>query len=451
MKRIIGFFIVAVLLLSLSFCATEPEEKPEEVAEVTEEPEEEPKEEPTETPEEEPEEEPQEEPKPEPVAEEDIQLAKDALERAEAAEANVYAAAIYSDATNSYDEAMGLLESDPDKARELLAAATQKANDAFDTAVYALFDNYTLKFKQYERRLKKLEADKFRPEKTADLYEKVDDAIAMFQNDNFERAKKTADELLGELNDFYAKLDEDIRWSKILKRDTEMYLDEAEEVQAYIWAPEKLEESVTLYTLGLEAFRRYDLDKSINYLSEAKGLGLQAVRISPQRKDEYRTEALQKEIEEDIQEASEMTIITEDGTVIEPETENGNGNNGEKQQSFKLPVDDTTAVLGDVSVQNLLEQAKELYTLGVEEKEEGNYTKANEYFREAGRLIHEYKSMSVGQTKVVEVYKKHTLWFITDKEWNNPFFWPLIWEYNQDTIDDPDLIYPGEKIFIPAR
>ena len=294
MKRIIGFFIVAVLLLSLSFCATEPEEKPEEVAEVTEEPEEEPKEEPTETPEEEPEEEPQEEPKPEPVAEEDIQLAKDALERAEAAEANVYAAAIYSDATNSYDEAMGLLESDPDKARELLAAATQKANDAFDTAVYALFDNYTLKFKQYERRLKKLEADKFRPEKTADLYEKVDDAIAMFQNDNFERAKKTADELLGELNDFYAKLDEDIRWSKILKRDTEMYLDEAEEVQAYIWAPEKLEESGTLYTLGLEAFRRYDLDKSINYLSEAKGLGLQAVRISPQRKDEYRTEALQR-------------------------------------------------------------------------------------------------------------------------------------------------------------
>ena len=141
MKKIIGLFIVAVLLLSLSFCATAPEEEPEEVAEVTEEPEEEPKEEPVEEPEKEPEKEPVEEPKPEPVSEEDIQLAKDALERAEAADANIYAASLYSEAKNSYDEAMGLLESDPDKARELLAAAADKAKEAFDTAVYALFDN----------------------------------------------------------------------------------------------------------------------------------------------------------------------------------------------------------------------------------------------------------------------------------------------------------------------
>lgn len=452
MKKIIGLFIVAVLLLSLSFCATAPEEEPEAVAEVTEEPEEEPKEEPVEEPEKEPEKEPVEEPKPEPVSEEDIQLAKDALERAEAAEANIYAANLYSEAKNSYDEAMGLLESDPDKARELLAAATGKAKEAFDTAVYALFDNYTLKFKQYERRLKEIEADKFRPEKTNDLYEKVEDAVAMFQNENFSLAKKTADELLAELKNFYEQLDEEIRWANILKRDTEMYLDEAEEVQAYIWAPEKLEESVTMYTMGLEAFRRYELDNSIDYLAEAKGLGLEAVRVSPQRKEEYRTEALRQEIEEDIKEASEMTIITEDGTVIEPEEQNGNAEPEKDQQSYNLPADGKTAVLGDVSEQSLLDQARELYTLGVTEKEEGNYTKANEYFREAGRLIHEYKSMSVGQTKIVEVvYKKHTLWFIADQEWNNPFHWPLIWEYNQETVTDPDLIYPGETIFIPAR
>jgi nucleoid-associated protein YgaU len=446
MKKIVGLFIIAVLLLSLSFCASAPEEEPEEIAKVTEEP----KEEPVEEPKEEPKEEPVEEPKPEPVSEKDIQLAKDALERAEAADAKIYATNLYAEANNSYNEAMDLLESDPDKARELLAAAADKANEAFDTAVYALFDNYTLKFKQYERRLKDIEADKFRPEETNDLYEKVEKAITLFQNENFAVAKQTADELLLELKNFYENLDEEIRWANILKRDTEMYLDEAEEVQAYIWAPEKLEDSVTMYTFGLEAFRRYRLDESIDYLAEAKGFGLQAVRLSPQRKEEYRTEALRKEIEEDIKEASEMTIMSEDGTIIEPEPKENN-TPGEKQQSFKLPADEKTAVLGDVSSRTLLEQARELYALGVAEKEKGSYTKANEYFREAGRLLHEYKSMSVGQTKVVEVYEKHTLWFIADQEWNNSFFWPLIWEYNQETINDPDLIYPGETIFIPAR
>lgn len=453
MKKIIGIIIIAVLLISLSFCASTPEEEPEEVVQETEEPAEEPEQEPepVEEPEQEPEKEPekitQEEPQPEPVSDEDIKRAADALERAEAAQANIYATTVYNEANNAYEEAMAVLESDPDKARGLLAAATSKAEEAFDAAVYALFDNYTLKFKQYERRLKDIEADKFRPARTEELYERVEKTVELFQNNDFALAKENGDRLLNDLKTFYETLDEEIRWANILKRDTEIYLDDAEEVQAYIWAPEELEQSVTLYTLGLEAYRRYRLDESIDYLTEAKGHGLKAARVSPERKAEYQTEALRKEIQEDIQEASEMTIITEDGTIIEPESNNSDG----QQQSFRIPREDETAVLGDVNQITLLSQAKELYTLGVAEKEKGNFRKADEYFREAGRLLHQYKSMSVGQTKVVEVYKKLTLWYIADTEWNNPFFWPLIWEYNQDTVEDPDLIYPGETIFIPAR
>lgn len=42
-----------------------------------------------------------------------------------------------------------------------------------------------------------------------------------------------------------------------------------------------------------------------------------------------------------------------------------------------------------------------------------------------------------------------TLWSISIKELIDPFLWPMIWKENPE-IKHPDLIYPGQKIRIPA-
>ena len=444
MKRLPLFIVIIAVLFALSFCATQPEPEPE--PEPTEEPVEEPVEEP----------EPEPEPELEPVSQDLIRRAEEAIERAREVQAEVYANEPFSEAVDAYDEGMELKESDPDKARQFFEVAIERAEDAYDEALLALRDAYLVRFERYERRLAELEADKFEPEKTEEFYDRVARARRLFQTEQYGDAKELADELLQELEEFTDDLDERIRYVKILKRDTERLLDDADEVAAFIWTPELLEASIINYTTGLEAYRNYRLDSGIDLLSKAKGNAQRAVRLAPEREREYQTEALRQEVEEDIKEASDMTIITDEGEIIGPSEWERNGNEdqeadaGSDETSF-LMTDGNVSVLGDVRRQTLLDQAKELYLLGLEEKEKGNLRKANEYFREAGRLTHEYKKMAVGTNKSVDIYETYTLWFITDREWANPFMWPLIWLANRDEIEDPDLIFPGETVLIPNR
>lgn len=55
-----------------------------------------------------------------------------------------------------------------------------------------------------------------------------------------------------------------------------------------------------------------------------------------------------------------------------------------------------------------------------------------------------------GFAQEVHVVKKgDTLWDISKKYYGDNFKWPLIWKYNVH-INNPDLIYPKEKLNIPA-
>jgi LysM repeat protein len=42
-----------------------------------------------------------------------------------------------------------------------------------------------------------------------------------------------------------------------------------------------------------------------------------------------------------------------------------------------------------------------------------------------------------------------TLWDIANTYYRDPFLWPLIWKSNP-TVNDPDLIYPGNTLAIPS-
>jgi len=311
---------------------------------------------------------------------------------------------------------------------ETLEETTQEPPDAAEPDMY---DNYRETFQRYKKRLQELEAERFRPEDTAELFVKIDGTESIFRFGNHEQSRNAAELLIKELAACYESLEAQLNLVNILQQDTELYLDTAEEVQAYIWANKELENTMRLYTKGLEAYRLYRLDESIHIFKLAKAYGKTAVRNSPIGRVQYQTEALGKEIEMDIEAASELTIITEDGSIIEPELKSDH-------------------VREDTGEQTLLDQAIELYTFGVEEQELNQYTMADEYFREAGRLLYKYKSMSIGKVRVAEVSSETTLWYIAGKELGTPLLWPLIWLYNQETVQDPDLIYPGDTIFIPA-
>jgi hypothetical protein len=60
----------------------------------------------------------------------------------------------------------------------------------------------------------------------------------------------------------------------------------------------------------------------------------------------------------------------------------------------------------------------------------------------AEAMTYEYKQYTVK--------KGDTLWSITKRELVDAYQWPLVWMENQ-RINDPDLIYPGQIILIPIR
>ena len=49
-----------------------------------------------------------------------------------------------------------------------------------------------------------------------------------------------------------------------------------------------------------------------------------------------------------------------------------------------------------------------------------------------------------------EVVKDDTLWDLAQRYYSNPFEWRVIWNANQDVVDDPNWIYPAEVLVIPG-
>jgi len=62
-------------------------------------------------------------------------------------------------------------------------------------------------------------------------------------------------------------------------------------------------------------------------------------------------------------------------------------------------------------------------------------------------------TFQIAQVSALEEYiveKNDTLWDISTRKLEDPFLWPKLWNVNPH-IENPDLIYPGTKIFIPSR
>jgi LysM repeat protein len=62
----------------------------------------------------------------------------------------------------------------------------------------------------------------------------------------------------------------------------------------------------------------------------------------------------------------------------------------------------------------------------------------------------EERTVTVAQVKVrtVVVVKGDTLWDIAERELGDATRWPELWSENQDQIDNPDLIFPGQVLTI---
>jgi nucleoid-associated protein YgaU len=473
-KKVAVFMMILGIAAFLLTCKTTPEE-PEEAAVV-----ETPEEKPAETPEEKPEvvEAPEvEKEEVAPITDSEIQNARNAIARAREADADYYDPATMKQAEDALKAALLARRSDPAAARRHLAQTIERANTAFDNSVARAAEELAQRAERLKSQLLAIDADKFLPSEYDAAVAGIPETQALFYDGKLVEAREKAYATLADMSNLLERLRERQRWIEILKRDIDQYLQEAEELDAHVLAPAQFQRANGLYLEGIEAYEKYELFESEELLGKAREEALALVQLAKSSGEEQRrkTEALMRDVMKELEEASGLTVVTDDGTLITPEQWSGEQFieetvEEEDEQSMlgrpdfrppadiRIPAGSFVAVLGDVSEENLLEQAKELWRQGVVEWNNGNYALADEYFQESRKLVEVYKAQAVNPDYPIYVVRliperRDCLWRIAEYNfiYSNPYMWPKIWRRNRKLIQHPDLIYPGWKLVIPPK
>jgi nucleoid-associated protein YgaU len=399
------------------------------------------------------------------VSDEEVRQARSAIARAREADAEYYEPALLRQAEEALEAALRARNSDPAGARELLAEAKARAGQAFDGAVAKAAADLESRLARMKEALLEEKADRFLPEEYQRAVAGIPEVQRLYVAGELVDAREKAYSTLAEMSGLLERLRERKRWVETLKRDINQNLKQAEELGAYTRAPEAFARANRLYLQGIDEYQGFQLDSSEETLAQAKEAAQEAIRLASGRRQEEKeqTRILMLEVMRLLEEASSLTVVADDGTVIAPEPWSGEPYLPEEVE--QTPDDQSlllragrTAVLADVAEENLLEQAKQLWQQGVLEWNGGNYGVAEEYFHEARRLAEAYKAQAVDSEYPVYVVRliperRDCLWRIAEYDfiYGNPYLWPKIWRRNRKLIQHPDLIYPGWKLVIPPR
>jgi nucleoid-associated protein YgaU len=414
-----------------------------------------------------------------PITDQEVTAVRDAIARAKEADADYYDPDTISEARKLLDDALTAREADPAKARELLSSAKEKADLAYRNAVEKTIVDLSDRMEAMKEMLLQQEADKFLPDEYQAVVAGIDDSKSMFADDRFAEGRTRAYETLKAMADLSALLEKRLAWIKILKKDTEQFLRDAEAADANQWAPEAKTKANALYLQGMEAFQAYKLDEAEESYGAAREAAKDAARLAQENKSastaelKKKTEELKLQAMKALEDASALTVVTEDGTIIEPQKWSGDDalkqieemekqrqerqkeNQDQGSQSMTIPGGSATVVLADESMEDLLTQAKELWKLGLQEEANQNYLKAQEYYQEAMRYVEVYKSFAVKGVYTVRLIldRRDCLWRISEYDYvyGDPRLWPKIWRRNRKLIQNPDLIYPGWDLVIPPQ
>jgi len=466
-KKLFILLVIVGLVAFLVNCKTAPEPEEPVVAETPQEEPEKAEEPVVEAPKEEPVEEPAVEVAP--ITDEEIQKARNAIARAREAEADYYDPTTLKEAEDALNAALTVRRSDPTTARRHLAQSVVMANSAFDNAVAAAAQELAQRAERLNKQLLAIHADKFLPAEYNAAVAGAPEAQKLFLAGQLVEAREKAYATLADMSNLLERLRERQRWIEILK--------EAEELDAHVRAPLKFQRANGLYLEGIEAYQKYKLFESEELLGKAREEALALVQLAKTSGEQQKKQAevLMRDVMKELEEASGLTVVTDEGTLITPEEWSGEEiieqvEEGEPQsllgppefrhpaERVLIPEGSVVVVLGDEVEENLLAQAKELWRQGVVEWNSGNYSLAEEYFNESKKLVEVYKAQAVNPDYPIYLVRliperRDCLWRIAEYDfiYANPYMWPKIWRRNRKLIQHPDLIYPGWKLVIPPK
>ncbi|HVP17732.1 MAG TPA: chitobiase/beta-hexosaminidase C-terminal domain-containing protein [Spirochaetia bacterium] len=411
----------------------------------------------------------------EPVTDEEVAAAQNAIARAREVDADYYDPANFDAARRLLDSALGVRSSDPASARVQLAQSKEKADLSFDNSVVRSAEDLAARMAALRQKLLDLQADKYMPEQFTSSTAGIDEAKNLFAQKDYAAARARSWQALREMADLRDRLETRLQSLAALRFNVEQDMKEAESTNAYSYAPAQEDRVTTLYLQGLRAQQGYRLDEAEESFGAALEAAKEVLRIAKAARDaqtadeKAKAEAKRAQVMKALQEASQLTIVTEDGIVVTPK--NWTEDDFQKEmdqvqkeqqqqqdaapgtQSMVIPGGESTVVLAEESTEDLLVQARHLWSLGLREEAAGNYLKAQDYFDEALRYVEVYTSYAVKGVYTVRLIpeRRDCLWRIAEYKdiYGDPYQWPRIWRRNRKVIQNPDLIYPGWQLVIP--
>ena len=405
------------------------------------------------------------------VTDDEVEAVRGAIARAREFDADLYDPENLAAAKAGLEKGLAARTADPAAARAALADAKAAADLAYEHSIVLGAEDLGRRMEESRQRLLAEQADQWLPEEYESAVGGIAESTDLFGRADYAGARARAYQALKDMADLSSRLDERLRWVRMLRSDTEQLMAEAEATDAYAVVPAQKDKVAALYTKGVEdwqAFRLDDAEESFGAAREAARDTLRLARearsgqsaIAQQKADELKAKA-----EAALKEAAGLTVANDEGEVVVPDEWTQFLEDLEKmeleyqapvpQSMLGIPASGTLVLAEETSLKGLLEKAKEFYRQGLEEKSKGNYEQAQSYFNESLRYVEIYKSYAVKGVYTVRLIpeRRDCLWRIAEYDtiYGDPYLWPKIWRRNRKLIQNPDLIYPGWQLVIPLQ
>lgn len=422
---------------------------------------------------------------PEPLDESLINIAKKNIFKAKEARAQTYYPVRLDELNNKLTEVIKIKESDPDRARLLLEEINSESEQLTLDSLQALKIACINILNQKTELLVNIHADKYTPREFEITQAQKIESLNAFEEDDFTNSLALYRTAYTSLTNLYNSLNKNMTYIDKLTEQIEGQRVEGEAIGVEEWAPIEYQKAVESYLKSQDLlYSAYDAVEGEKSLRETLFLARKAIAQANINIEVAKTDAEILALMGELEEASELTVLDREDNIISPEEWDGNADLlenpieaevEETEETGLEPVkldDDVevefpelsklefpitqgkTKVLGvSEDRKSLLAEAKELWNLGIEARNNGDLLTAKDYLAKSKIFLEEYKSMAVDYiyTVVLNLDERDCLWRIAEKDeyYGDPLLWQKIWERNKKQIQDPDLIYPGWKLIIP--
>ena len=394
---------------------------------------------------------------------EELRQARVAIARAADADAATYDPVTLQEAREALAEGERLRASDPKAAREALMLASLKANTAYQNSLGLAQRALDLQMTDLLEQLRENQVDQFAPEAYADAVSAVTDARDLFGAGKLSDGADAATAAIARMELLRDTVADQLARVLELKSASEGLMDRIEQVGARVGSEQRVTELKESYEAGKEALDRFALDDAERQFGAARSAGRAALPAGDMSTGEVtmdQADELMRVVMSELESASQLNVITDDEIAVEPAPWEGSpylesGDAGSDAAAREALKPMAGAGVEDVPQHALLEHAKELWRLGVDQRNGGNYRQAVTYFEQAQRYAAAFAEFAVTQVYTVRLIpeRRESLWRIAEYDfiYGNPWLWPRIWHRNRKLIQNPDLIFPGWQLYIPPR